>query len=65
VTLRADATWTEAALELLDKQTLLYANTVPRGAQTWEIPLHTPDILAAGLRFRRGLQRLDPDPGAE
>ncbi|MBP7053774.1 MAG: hypothetical protein KBE65_22410, partial [Phycisphaerae bacterium] len=48
-TLRADAAWTEAALELLDKQTMLYANTVPRGAQTWEIPLHTPDILAAGL----------------
>lgn len=24
-----------------------FARTVPRGAQTWEIPLHTPDILAA------------------
>jgi hypothetical protein len=24
-----------------------YRNGVPRGAQTWEIPLHTPDILAA------------------
>ncbi|HOW63645.1 MAG TPA: hypothetical protein P5186_00025 [Candidatus Paceibacterota bacterium] len=24
-----------------------FKNTVPRGAQTWEIPLHTPDILAA------------------
>jgi len=35
------------ALELLDKQTALYTNTVPRGAQTWEIPLHTPDILAS------------------
>ncbi|HUS74226.1 MAG TPA: hypothetical protein VMY06_14290, partial [Sedimentisphaerales bacterium] len=35
------------ALELLDKQTVLYANTVPRGAQTWEVPLHTPDILAS------------------
>ena len=34
-------------LELLDKQTALYANTVPRGAQTWEVPLHTPDILAS------------------
>ena len=48
-TLRADGQWIEAALELLDQQTLLYANTVPRGAQTWEIPLHTPDILASGL----------------
>ncbi|HIJ52762.1 MAG TPA: transposase [Planctomycetes bacterium] len=35
------------ALELLDKQTVLYADTVPRGAQTWEVPLHTPDILAS------------------
>jgi len=35
------------ALKLLDKQTSLYASTVPRGAQTWEVPLHTPDILAS------------------
>ena len=34
-------------LALLDKQTALYGNTVPRGAQTWEVPLHTPDILAS------------------
>ena len=27
-------------------------NTVPRGAQTWEIPLHTPDILASGYLVR-------------
>jgi len=37
----------DKALDLLDKQTALYAGTVPRGAQTWEIPLHTPDILAS------------------
>ncbi|HZO90957.1 MAG TPA: hypothetical protein VFB38_21710 [Chthonomonadaceae bacterium] len=30
-------------LRALDK----FANTVPRGAQTWEVPLHTPDILAS------------------
>lgn len=24
-----------------------YVNTAPRGAQTWEVPLHTPDILAS------------------
>jgi len=24
-----------------------WKNTVPRGAQTWEVPLHTPDILAS------------------
>jgi len=35
------------AIELLDKLTALYADTVPRGAQTWEVPLHTPDILAS------------------
>lgn len=47
-TLSANPELIEEALELLDKQTTLYANTVPRGAQTWEIPLHTPDILASG-----------------
>jgi len=29
-----------------------FAYTVPRGAQTWEIPLHTPDILAAAYLVR-------------
>lgn len=46
-TLSADKELIDAALELLDKQTALYADTVPRGAQTWEVPLHTPDILAS------------------
>jgi len=35
-------------LRALDK----FANTVPRGAQTWEVPLHTPDILAAAHLVR-------------
>lgn len=39
---------TKAALAVLDKQLEVYRNTVPRGAQTWEMPLHTPDILASG-----------------
>ncbi|MHC4741329.1 MAG: hypothetical protein ACYS8Z_05430 [Planctomycetota bacterium] len=43
----ADKELIAKALELLDKQTPLYADTVPRGAQTWEMPLHTPDILAS------------------
>jgi len=43
----ADTELIAGALELLDKQTALYADTVPRGAQTWEVPLHTPDILAS------------------
>ncbi len=46
-TLCADPALIEQSLALLDKQTTLYANTVPRGAQTWEVPLHTPDILAS------------------
>jgi hypothetical protein len=46
-TLCADPALIEQGLALLDKQTALYANTVPRGAQTWEVPLHTPDILAS------------------
>jgi len=45
--LSGDKVLIDKALELLDKQTSLYADTVPRGAQTWEVPLHTPDILAS------------------
>ena len=45
--LSADKELINKALKLLDKQTALYADTVPRGAQTWEVPLHTPDILAS------------------
>jgi hypothetical protein len=29
-----------------------YRETVPRGAQTWEVPLHTPDILASAHLLR-------------
>ncbi|MBI1839684.1 MAG: hypothetical protein HYR88_02390 [Verrucomicrobia bacterium] len=29
-----------------------FRNTVPRGAQTWEVPLHTPDILASAYLLR-------------
>jgi hypothetical protein len=46
-TLSGDKKLIREALKLLDKQTDLYAETVPRGAQTWEVPLHTPDILAS------------------
>ena len=34
-------------LMVVDKVLDLYRGDVPRGAQTWEIPLHTPDILAS------------------
>ena len=46
-TLLSDKELIDKALQLLDKQTALYTDTVPRGAQTWEVPLHTPDILAS------------------
>ncbi|KPJ75443.1 MAG: hypothetical protein AMS14_03575, partial [Planctomycetes bacterium DG_20] len=29
-----------------------FAGTVPRGAQTWEVPLHTPDVLASAHMLR-------------
>ncbi len=48
-----DPEYTRRCIELLDKQTALYQGTVPRGAQTWEIPLHTPDILAAAHLVRQ------------
>jgi hypothetical protein len=51
-TLSADKELTDQALELLDKQTALYGGTVPRGAQTWEVPLHTPDILASAYMVK-------------
>lgn len=42
-----------------------FRDTVPRGAQTWEVPLHTPDILASAylvLVHLRGYQLTgDPD----
>lgn len=41
-----EAALLENALAKLDSLTR-YRNTVPRGAQTWEVPLHTPDILAS------------------
>jgi len=50
--LSADKELISRALELLDKQTILYADTVPRGAQTWEVPLHTPDILASAYMVK-------------
>jgi hypothetical protein len=46
-TMSADPQLIAQGLALLDKQTALYASSVPRGAQTWEVPLHTPDILAS------------------
>jgi hypothetical protein len=36
------------ALHLLDR----YADDVPRGAQSWEVPLHTPDVLASAYLVR-------------
>ena len=47
------ATWSgdeaaiEKALAVVDRLTARYHGTVPRGAQPWEMPLHTPDIMAS------------------
>ena len=45
--LTGDEALRQRALDLLDRQDAAYRHGVPRGAQTWEVPLHTPDILAA------------------
>ena len=37
----------EKYLKTIDRVFACYRNDVPRGAQTWEIPLHTPDILGS------------------
>lgn len=41
-----------AGLRHLRALTERYRDGVPRGAQTWEIPLHTPDILASAYLVR-------------
>ena len=41
-----DAALRKAGLDLL-KKLERYDGSVPRGAQPWEVPLHTPDILAS------------------
>jgi len=51
-TLSADPELIARGLALLDKQTALYVNSVPRGAQVWEVPLHTPDILASAYMVK-------------
>lgn len=47
-----DAPLIEQALTTLRQLGRTYAGSVPRGAQTWEVPLHTPDILAAAHLVR-------------
>ncbi len=37
----------QQTLTKLDQALLVYKRSEPRGAQTWEVPLHTPDILAS------------------
>ncbi len=50
--LTGDETILRDGLAILDKMTGLYAGTVPRGAQSWEMPLHTPDILASAYLIK-------------
>jgi hypothetical protein len=47
-----DPVLTREALARLCELHRTYANGVPRGAQTWEVPLHTPDILASAHLIR-------------
>lgn len=47
-----DAGLKQEGLRLLDRLLAVYRGDVPRGAQTWEVPLHTPDILASALLVR-------------
>ncbi len=42
-----DRTMVDKGLRLLRTLHRRFEHGVPRGAQTWEIPLHTPDILAS------------------
>ena len=54
-----------AALAALDAVTVAHpAGAVPRGAQPWEMPLHTPDILASARLMRMHLlgHLLDGNP---
>jgi hypothetical protein len=51
-TFSGDRTLIAAGLRQLRAMLARYDSTVPRGAQTWEIPLHTPDILAAAHLVR-------------
>lgn len=47
-----DVALIKASIEMLRKSNAAYSNSLPRGAQTWEIPLHTPDILASAHMLR-------------
>ena len=42
----------DEAVSALRRLGATYAGSVPRGAQTWEVPLHTPDILASAHLVR-------------
>jgi hypothetical protein len=50
--LTGDRQLRENGLHALAAVEKTYRNTVPRGAQTWEVPLHTPDILASAHLLR-------------
>ena len=50
--LTGDESAIAASLAALDKMTANYAGQVPRGAQPWEMPLHTPDIVASARLTR-------------
>ena len=51
VSLCGDRNLLAKAIQKLDALSK-FRNSVPRGAQTWEVPLHTPDILASALMVK-------------
>lgn len=54
--LTGDAELTREGLRRLSQLNTLYRASAPRGAQTWEVPLHTPDILASANLVRAFLR---------
>jgi hypothetical protein len=50
--LTGDSALIDRALQRLRQIDVRWRGTVPRGAQTWEVPLHTPDILASAHLVR-------------
>lgn len=51
-TFSGDSAVIDQALGKIRSMKRAYANSVPRGAQTWEVPLHTPDNMASAHLVR-------------
>jgi hypothetical protein len=60
----ANPSFREKYLKTLDRVFACYRNDVPRGAQTWEIPMHSPDILGSAymLVLATNAYKISGDP---